>query len=135
MVTWTMEEDSLPPPEVIFHRYFQDQEHLSRSDRENYYGKQDLDRLEPELRFILTNIQLVFNESLSQAQGATAYVGSPVVPHFDYISAEVANALAFKYQRYSFIGITMPLVDLLLRSSECLSQSGGVRELFNAVAG
>jgi hypothetical protein len=52
------------PPEVLFHRYFQE---LGPFDRKKYRGKHDLERLEPpELRPLLVAIQGALNEGLTR---------------------------------------------------------------------
>ena len=100
------------PPEVLFHRYFQ---HPDRnpSDRLAYRGKQDLDALPPALASFLADVQNVLNEALSnEKQNVPEQVNHPPF-HFDYIDSMVSNALAFRVSDYSFIGITMPLINVL----------------------
>ena len=47
----------------------------------------------------------------------------------DYIDATVSNALAFRIAEYSFIGITMPLINTLWDACVELNKSYGVRAL------
>ena len=121
-----------PPPEILFHRFFQN-ERLSPADRQKYRGKQDLDRLEPRLRSLLIGIQSSLNASLNQKQSCMLSEGEELHFHFDYIEASVRNALAFAYEGYSFIGITMPLIESLWHICEQLSNSGSVTEMLNAI--
>jgi hypothetical protein len=118
-------------PEVLFHLYFQNQ--LSPVDRENYRGKQDLDRLEPELRSLLTNVQNTLNEALRR-RGHVFARGCLSNFHFDYVDAEVPNALAFEYEDYAFIAVTMPLITVLARTCNQLSRSAKVTEVLRTAA-
>ena len=121
-----------PPPEILFHRFFQN-ERLSPADRQRYRGKQDLDRLEPRLRSLLIGIQSTLNASLIQQQSCMLSEGEELHFHFDYIEASVRNALAFAYEGYSFIGITVPLIESLWHICEQLSSSGSVAEMLNVI--
>jgi hypothetical protein len=119
-------------PEVLFHRFFQSNQ-LSLVDREKYRGKQDLDRLEPKLRSLLTNVQNALNEALCQ-RGNVFARGCLSNFHFDYVDAEVPNALAFEYEEYAFIGVTMPLIKVLVHTCNQLSRSAKVMEVLRTVA-
>ncbi len=120
------------PPEVLFHRFFQ--ECRSPGFREKYQGKQNLDRVpEPRLRSALTEIQLALNFSLAHSRETMPTLNSRVL-HFDYVEAKVPNALAFQYHGYDFIGVTMPLVDQLLQTCERLSRSARLADFLELVA-
>lgn len=116
------------PPEILFHQFFQSEE-LSRADRQNYKGKQDLDGLQPEVRSLLIGIQEAFNESLrNEKQDVPEHVDHPPF-HFDYIDSSTPNALAFRYEGYSFIGVTMALIDALWDVCVRLSRSEAIATL------
>jgi len=119
-------------PEVLFHRFFQSRL-LSPVDREKYRGKQDLDRLEPQLRSLLTNVQYTLNEALRR-RGNVFARGCLSNFHFDYVDADVPNALAFEYEEYAFIAVTMPLIRVLLHTCNQLSRSAKVTEVLKTVA-
>jgi len=110
-------------PEVVFHRFFQS-EALSYTNRARYRGKQDLGALvQPELRSALADIQVALNEALrNEKQGVREHVAHPPF-HFDYVQSRVPNALAFQFEGFSFIGITMELVYMLWDAGYRLSQS------------
>ena len=119
------------PPEVLFHRYFQT---LSPADRETYKGKKDLDRLQqPTVQSLLVAIQKQFNEALrDEKKNVPEHVDHPPF-HFDYIDSSTPNALAFRYEGYSFVGITVALIETLwdvcfrLSRSEAVATRLGVR--------
>ena len=72
------------PPEVLFHRYFQE---LSPLWREKYRGKHDLERLEPpELRPLLVAIQGALNDGLNEEHAVREPVDCAPF-HFDYIDS------------------------------------------------
>ena len=115
-------------PEVLFHRFFQREEH-SPLDRQNYKGKQDLDALEPTVRSLLSGIQESFNEALrEEKRNVPEHVDHPPF-HFDYVDSDVSNALAFRYEDYSFIGVTMTLIHMLWDTCVRLSRSEAVATL------
>jgi hypothetical protein len=106
------------PPEVLFHRYFQE---LGPWERRKYHGKHDLRGLEP-LEQLLIGIQDALNEGLNEEHRDPQH--SDCRPfHFDYIDSTVQNARAFRYGSYFFIGITIPLVHALWSSCHLLSRS------------
>jgi len=114
------------PPEVLFHRYFQE---LSLFWREKYRGKHDLERLEPpELRPLLVAIQGALNDGLNEEHAVREPVDCAPF-HFDYIDSTVPNALAFRHDDYSFIGITIPLVYELWHASDLLGKSEVIASL------
>jgi hypothetical protein len=110
------------PPEVLFDRYFRGLN--SAEDRKLYRGKKDLDSLsDPVLRLWLSKIQGWFNESLNQEQDIPDHVEHPPF-HLDYIDdSGVPNAIAFRSDGYSFIGITMTLISTLWEVCIRLSRS------------
>ena len=114
------------PPEVLFHRYFQE---LGPFDRKKYRGKHDLERLEPpELRPLLVAIQGALNEGLNEEDAVRVPVDCGPF-HFDYIDSTVPNALAFRHDDYSFIGITITLVYELWDASDLLGKSEEIASL------
>jgi hypothetical protein len=113
------------PPEVAFHRFFRSKE-LSATDREDYKGKKDLDQLQPAFRSLLAGIQEALNEALrNEKQNVPEHVDH--LPfHFDFVDSRIPNALAFRFDGFSFIGITMPLVYMLWDACSRLSRSDAV---------
>jgi hypothetical protein len=68
-------------------------------------------------------MQETFNEALrNEKQGIPEHVGHPPF-HFDYVDSSVQNALAFRYEGYSFIALTVPLIDAISRVCLRLSKS------------
>lgn len=117
------------PPEVLFHRFFQDERLHCPAVRQMYKGKQDLDKLEPRLQSLLSQIQDTWNEGLRQGQAQ----GNERNFHFDYVEATIPNALAFPYEGYSFIGVTLPLIKRLWYTCDQLSKSASVPEILRVV--
>ena len=116
------------PPEVLFHRYFQNPARHP-DDRRAYRGKQDLAALSHSLASFLSNVQNALNEALSnEKQNVPEHADHPPF-HFDYIDSVVPNALAFRVAEYSFIGITMPLINTLWNACVELSKSNAVGAL------
>src|SRR5712664_505932 len=107
------------PPEVLLDRFLRG-DRLPQAVRDLYRGKQDLEQLEPNLRSLLTSVQETLNEALSRV-GLTRE--RPSKFHFDYVGATCSNALAFEYEGYSFIVVTMPLIRELWQASSQLSRS------------
>lgn len=116
------------PPEVLFHRYFQNPARHP-DDRRAYRGKQDLVALPPALATFLSDIRNALNEALSnEKQNVPEHVNHPPF-YFDYIDSVVSNALAFHVSDYSFIGITMPLINTLWAACIELSKSNAIGTL------
>ncbi len=89
------------PPEVLFHRYFQNPARHP-DNRRAYRGKQDLDTLPQPLAAFLSDVQNALNEALrNEKQNVLEHVNHPPF-HFDYIDSDVSNALAFGVPDYSF---------------------------------
>jgi hypothetical protein len=114
------------PPEVLFDRYFRG---LAPKVRRFYKGKHDLDRLElPQFRPLLLDLQEVLNRELVTEQSVIDNRnGLPF--HFDYIDSDVQNALAFRYQGYWFIGVTIELIYSLWDLCVRLSRSDKIASL------
>jgi len=115
---------------VLFHRYFQGH---SAPQRLQYRGKHDLRGLDPpDFEPFLTELQVVLNEALSnQRLDVPGHVETLFPFHFDYIDSDVSNALAFRYEGYSFIGVTIPLIYQLWDVCVALSKSERVRHLLD----
>jgi hypothetical protein len=119
-------------PEIVFHRYFQNPSRHP-DNRRAYRGKQDVDALPTALASFLRDIQDALNEALrNEKQNIAEHVKHPPF-HFDYIEATVPNALAFRFADYSFIGMTMPLVDRLWDSCTELGKSNAVGGLLEVL--
>lgn len=108
------------PPEVLFDRFFRSRRHLLD---EGLLGKVDLDRLTPttfpihllfDLQAMMNNALLVENSNIPGHVDHDPF-------HFDYLNANEPNAIAFRADRYSFIGITIQLVDQLWAAGTRLS--------------
>jgi hypothetical protein len=111
----------------LFHRYFQNP--ARHPDDRFARGKQDLAALPRALAAFLSDVQNALNEALSnEKQSVPEHVDHPPF-HFDYIDSVVSNALAFRVPDYSFIGITMPLINTLWDSCVELSKSNAVGAL------
>ena len=97
--------------------------------RREYNGKQDLDALGPSVGEFLTGLQEALNESLRlEKQDVPEHVEHPPF-HFDYIESTVRNAIAFRVEEFSFIGITIPLIYSLWDACIRLSRSDRIAEL------
>jgi|SRR5580658_4234972 tetratricopeptide (TPR) repeat protein len=92
----------------------------------NYAYPAYVKHLEPRLRDSLARNRRLLNTALAQnsrtEEGALPF-------HFDYMSSEAPNAIAFQYEGLRFIIATIPMVQLLLRTSEVLSRSSSVISL------
>ncbi len=120
------------PPEVLLDRFLKSDERR-QADRAVYKGKQDLQALEPSLGSLLANVQDTLNADLRQ-RGNTFAMERVHEFHFDYVDGTRPNALAFEHEGYAFICVTMPLVRVLGRMCECLSNSTKVVEVFRVGA-
>jgi hypothetical protein len=116
------------PPEVSFDRYFRG---LKPSLQSIYEGKHDLEQLEnPDLKEILLKLQKGFNFALGNERQVPEHRDHPSF-HMDYVRSSVPNALAFRHDGHSFVGVTVPLITtamklcgLLSKSTEVLSALG-----------
>lgn len=116
--------------EIAFDSFFRSSE-LSLSDRQYYKGRQDLDLLQPEVRSFLGSIQAILNEELrNEKEGVTGHVDYPSL-HFDFVDSSVPNAVAFRFQDFSFIGVTLGLVNMLWDSCVRLSESDAIAGALN----
>jgi hypothetical protein len=85
------------PPEILFDRF------LRRSGK--FQGKQDLIKLPGLQCELLSSIQESLNEALrNEKKDVPEHVDHPPF-HFDYIASDALNAIAFKSENHSFIGI------------------------------
>jgi hypothetical protein len=118
-------------PEIILDRWIKK---LSREHPQfaGYVGKLDLDKVEPStVRSFLQFVQVTMNSAL-QLENANASGGVQHPPyHFDYVQVNdgTRNAHAFQHGGFSFIIVTLPLVELLLDLSVLLSKSAVVQAL------
>jgi hypothetical protein len=118
------------PAEVLFHRYFQRSQRLLR---EGYRGKADLDRLQPQLLpvSLLESLQQMLNTALqNENRNIPEHVDHDPF-HLDYVDSDEPNALAFCSDNYSFIGVTIPLVERLWQASVHLSESAAIFAAFD----
>jgi hypothetical protein len=99
--------------------------------RREYKGKQDLDALGSPVGEFLTGLQAALNESLRlEKQDVPEHVEHPPF-HLDYIDSSVRNAIAFCFEGFSFIGITIPLIYSLWDACIRLSSAERIAELLN----
>jgi hypothetical protein len=119
----------MTPPEVILDRWVK-KISCTHPPFRGYVGKLDIEKLaSPPLRQFLHVVQEVMNRALaSENVNASGGVKHPPF-HFDYL--EVAdgtrNAHAFQHDGFSFVAITLPLIELLWELSHRLSTSADVR--------
>jgi hypothetical protein len=96
-----------------------------------YVGKLEIERVEsPSFRSFLYLMRSTMNEELRQ-EGVNASGGVEHPPfHFDYlhVSDGAENALAFRREGFSFIVVTLPIVESLWRQSFRLSESRRVAD-------
>jgi hypothetical protein len=123
-------------PEILFDRYFQEKYPYKPplrpekdSDRRPYRGRHDLSGLPPMVQEQLRDIQAILNEALrNEKQGVLEHVDHPPF-HVDYVDSSIPNALAFRYEGYSFIAITIPLIHSISEMCLRLSESPTVASL------
>jgi hypothetical protein len=116
------------PPEVLFDRFFRHRSHLIK---DGYRGKVDLDRLVGTIFpvSLLDDLQVMLNTALlHENKDIPGHVDHDPF-HFDYLDSDEPNAVAFCTEGYSFIGITMPLVEQLWRAGTRLSVSRELQSL------
>jgi len=125
------------PPEVILDRFVRTQLR-NEPGFSNYRGKLAIERVEsPSFRSFLYLIQETMNEAL-RLEGVNASGGIQHSPfHFDYLDVGdgMKNAHAFQYSGFSFIVVTLPLVELVWHLSHGLSRSPNVVELMRLDTG
>lgn len=130
------------PPEVAFDRYFRG---LKPEQQKIYEGKYDLDQLGAgPLKVLLLGLQSALNLALANERSVPEHRDHPPF-HVDYIKSAEANAMAFRHDGFSFIGLTIPLIEVagqlctrLCNSIELLSALGlgltqDVSEAFGSV--
>src|SRR5687768_14319263 len=109
------------PAEVMFDRFFRSRRHLLD---EGLLWTVDLDDLTATTFPIalLFDIQAMMNNALLvENTNIPGHVDHDPF-HFDYLNASESNAIAFCADGYSFIGITIQLVDQLWASGTRLSE-------------
>lgn len=118
------------PPEVLFDRFFR---HRPDLIKDGYRGKVNLDRL-IETIFpvsLLDDLQVMLNTALLyEHRDIPGHVDHDPC-HCDYLDSDEPNAVAFCTEGYSFIGIRMPLVDLLWQAGTRLSVSWDIQTLLD----
>lgn len=121
----------MAPPEIILDRWVKEQ---SRTNRQfaGYVGKLDLDKVEPSslssfLRFVQDTMSTALRLESVNASGGTQH--PPY--HFDYLEVTdvTRNALAFQHDGFSFIAVTLPLVQLLWELTTRIANSSAVHRL------
>lgn len=121
----------MAPPEVILDRWVRTQLR-NEPGFSGCLGKLEIERVEsPSFRSFLYLIQKAMNEALG-SEGVNASGGIEHPPfHFDYleVSDGIKNALAFQHEDFSFIVVTLPMVELLWHDSRRLSKSPLVARL------
>ena len=127
----------MAPPEVILDRFVRTRLRHERGFS-GYVGKLDIEQVEsPSFRSFLYVIQKAMNEAL-RLEGLNASGGVQHPPfHFDYldVSDGIKNAHAFQHADFSFIVVTLPLVELVWHLSYRLSRSPILVELVRFDAG
>lgn len=112
-------------PELVFDEAFKS---CGPEDRNRYRGRNDLSGLPAPIQRQLRLIQTVFNASLQNEKFVPEHAAHPPF-HVDYVDSDVANALAFRYEDYSFIAITVPLIYAISDACLQLSKSRAVSAL------
>jgi hypothetical protein len=111
------------PPEVLFDRFFREFRQELGGD---YQGRFNLEALEsPEDRQLLARLQTGLNYALSNEREVPEHKEHPPF-YVDFIASKIPNALAFRYEMYSFIGITVPLIEKMLETCTQLSRSHAI---------
>jgi hypothetical protein len=104
----------------LFDRYFRE---LRPADRRVYEGKFDLDTIEnPNLKEALLRLQRGLNFALGNERPVPEHRDHPPFD-MDYIRSNNVNALAFRHEHYSFVGLTMPLIETAFAICTRLAQS------------
>ena len=124
------------PPDVLFNRYFQERYPFvppvrpEDPDPRTFRGIDDLSNLPPEFVETLRDLQGDFIRALQNAQqDVPKREDSPI--HFDYIDSTTRNALAFSYEHYSFIGVTIPLLREIEDTSKRLCRDEGILNILS----
>ena len=90
-----------------------------------------LDDLDPSFKSLLLSLQKALIEALRQENENVS--GGVIHPpfHVDYVGADEPNALAFEYGGFAFILITVPIMEMMWRTSERLSHAPSVAGLLD----
>jgi len=123
----------MTPPEVILDRFVRTRLR-NEPGFSGYVGKLDIESVEPpSFRSFLQLLQKTMNETLRlESVNASGGVQHPPF-HFDYleVGAGIKNALAFQHADFSFIVVTLPLVECVWHASRRLSRSPTVVEVLH----
>lgn len=121
----------LTPPEVILDRWIKERSRRHEGTFSEYAGTADISRVEPpSYSSLLQTLKENVNEALS-LEGPNASGGVEHPPfHFDYVEVHspIQNAHAFQDGGFSFIAVTLPMVELIVRASRRLSRAPVVLE-------
>jgi len=80
-----------------------------------YRGKQDIEAISnASLREILLRLQSGLNFALANERAVPEHRDHPRF-HVDYVRSEHVNALAFRHEDYSFVGLTIPLIEVAMQ--------------------
>lgn len=125
----------MPYPEIEFHRYFSSGV-LSTEDRKELPGRLDMSTIDQGLASILDDVKHHINAMFSRQAARIQTTRGPVHLHFDYIAAPErpmrhANAIAFGYSGYFFIGLTQDLVQDVFQFCWLLSRSSATADLLH----
>jgi len=113
------------PPTVVFDSFFRSKE-LGPTDHQDWIGQKGLDVLQPAVRSLLVSLQEAINEALrNEKKNVPEHVDHPPF-QFEFVDVSMSNALASRFEDFSFIGITMPLVNVLWDTCARLSRSEAV---------
>lgn len=115
------------PPEIAFDRAIKSK--FPERLRASYAGKRSVD---PERDIILSDVQALINE-MYRTNSERLLDGDGRHPwlHFDFIEGSAVNALAFNEGQYSFVGLTVPLVDEFQQLASRLVESRNVLQIFD----
>jgi hypothetical protein len=119
----------LLPPEVVLDRWIKERRHRRESGFSEYVGTLEIDKVEsPSFPSFLKLIKESMNEAL-RLEGPNASGGVVHPPfHFDFIevNSRIQNAHAVQHGGFSFIAVTLPMVELIFDISQQLSQTGEI---------
>jgi hypothetical protein len=123
----------MPVPEAEFDRYFRS-EFVTAKDRKNLPGRLDLDKLDPEFASVLTGVQHHINQMFARQSDRIHTANGSVELHLDYIAPPErpernANAVAFNYNGFFFVGLTLDLVERMFGICSVLSRSSASGDL------
>ncbi len=105
--------------------------HESGALPDGYKYPASLDVLGPSFKSLLIGLQRGLIEALRQEnENVSSGVVHPPF-HVDYADASEPNALAFEYGGFAFIVITVPMMEMLWRTSERLSHAPSIAALLD----